>query len=548
MTAARRGLLIEGGALVAFFAAALLMQYGSGAYRSEFGPHPDAPAHVVTSLLIRDYLASGFTQAPMRYAESYYAHYPKAALGHWPPVYYTVQAIWNLVFPATRASILACHALFTALLAALLFHWARDRFPAPLALAAGLWLLSSPLIEWLNSVVMLDIAVGLFAFAAVLAYAEYLHAPGWRPAVWFGFWSILAILTKGTGIVLALLPLGCLLFTRRFRLAARGSFWLPALLVLMGCGPWYWFAPEALQQQSGAFGTPTFSIADWPALFRIWAEQFSALTLILAVVGILASKRAFRLESRDDARCVAAIAFLCSGLAFFLIVRSAFEPRNLAMLMAPLTLFATAGVARLVEWLPLRQAGARWRLALMILAVAALTGANAASLSRRSPLGYAEAAADLAPAPPYRDSVFLVAGDAAGEGMFISEMALAERRPGHIVLRASKLLGVSDWSGRLYSSSFNTVAEVEARLKEIPVGVLVLQQRPSPERTHYDLLRQIVASHPDAWRLVGVYPRSAAGTPAAAQFSVYELVGHQTMPRGGIRVRLRDKLGKDVRP
>jgi hypothetical protein len=539
---------LDGAALVAFFAAAIAMQCVSGAYRSEFGAHPDEPAHVVTSLLIRDYLVSGFKQPPMRYAESYYAHYPKAALGHWPPVYYVLQAGWNLVFPATRASILVCHALITALLAALLFRWTRQRFPPLIALAAGFWLLSQPLIQWLNSVVMLDTAVALFALSAVLAFAGYLHTPGWRPAAWFSFWAALAILTKGTGLVLALLPAVCLLLARRLNLLARGSFWLPAILVAVACGPWYLLAPEALQQQSGLLGTPSVRPADLWFMFSTWIGSMNTPTLALAVIGIAANRSAFRLESRDDARWVAGVAFLCSTLIFRAVVTAAYETRNLALLMAPLLLFATAGIVRLVEWLPLRRFSPNWRLAVALAILTAWTGANALHVARKTPFGYALAAADLAQRPQYRDSVFLVSGDPADEGMFISEMALAEHRPTHIVLRASKLLSQSSWSGYEYSTPFGTAEEVDAYLRKIPVGVLVLQRKPERPRRHHELLSRMVESYPGSWRLLGTYAVPAAGAGTDPRFLVYELAGHQTMPRGGVRVRLEDKLGKDVVP
>ena len=54
------------------------------AYQSEFGAHPDEAAHYVTGLMIRDYIADGIPQHPMRFAETYYDHYPKVALGNWP--------------------------------------------------------------------------------------------------------------------------------------------------------------------------------------------------------------------------------------------------------------------------------------------------------------------------------------------------------------------------------------------------------------------------------------------------------------------------------
>jgi hypothetical protein len=539
---------IDGAALVAFFAAAIAMQCVSGAFRSEFGAHPDEPAHVVTSLLVRDYLVSGFSQPPMRYAESYYAHYPKAALGHWPPVYYALQAAWNVVFPAGRASILVCHALITALLAAVLFRWTRQRYSPLIALAAGFWLLSQPLIQWLNSVVMLDIAVALFALSAALAFAGYLHTPGWRAAAWFGFWAALAILTKGTGFALALLPATCLLLARRWNLALRGSFWLPAILVAAVCGPWYFLAPEALQQQSGAFGVPSATPRDLWSMFFHWIGRFDVPMFVLAAIGIVANRRAFRLESRNDERWVAGVAFLCSTLVFLHVVQSANEHRNLAPLMPPLVLFATAGIIRLVELLPLGRISPNWRTALVVAVLIAWTGANALNVPRKPPVGYALAAADLAPRPKYHDSVFLVSGDPTDEGMFISEMALAERRPTHVVLRASKLLSRSAWSGMGYSTPFATSEQINAYLRKIPVGILVLQQKPERPRPHHDLLSRMVASHPDSWRLLGTYPAAVAGTGADPRFLVYELAGHQAMPRGEFRIRLEDKLGKDVAP
>jgi len=541
MNCARRNLLPAAGALVVFYTAAVMMQFASGAYRSEFGAHPDEPSHVVTSLLVRDYLAGGFPQSPMRFAESYYAHYPKVALGHWPPVYYVLQAAWNVVFSPTRASILACHALFTALLASLLFHWAHRRFGSLIALAAGFWLLSVPLIQWLNSTVMLDIAVALFVLAAALAYGDYLHAPGWRPAVWFGAWASLAILTKGTGVLLAFLPIVCLVLARRGKLVARLSFWLPAFLVAVACGPWYLLSPEALQQRSGFLGAPSFDPVGVWSMFWTWAGRMGVPILVLAGIGIAANRRAFRLETRDDARWVSGVACACSALVFLAVARSADEARNMALLVPPFLLFAVEGIVRLAGFLP------HWRRATVLVVLIAWTAVNAPNMPRKVPAGYAQAAA-LAPAPQYRNSVFLVSGDPADEGMFISEVALAERRPSHIVLRASKFLSKSSWSGYGYSTSFHTVDAIEARLREAPVGILVLQRKPDRPREHHDLLLKMVEFRPGVWRLLGSYPKPAAGEGVKPRLLVYELAGHQGMPRGGVCVRLEDKLGRNVEP
>src|SRR5262245_40822438 len=69
-------------------------------YRCEFGSEPDEAGHYVTGLMVRDYVAAGCRGNPMHYGQEYYEHYPKVALGHWPPGFYLVQAAWTLPFGA----------------------------------------------------------------------------------------------------------------------------------------------------------------------------------------------------------------------------------------------------------------------------------------------------------------------------------------------------------------------------------------------------------------------------------------------------------------
>src|SRR4051794_28093637 len=78
--------------LLLFLAVTVLLQWLSGTYQSDFGGYADEPAHYVTGLMVHDYIATGFPGRPQQYAENYYLHYPKVALGHWPPVFYLMQA------------------------------------------------------------------------------------------------------------------------------------------------------------------------------------------------------------------------------------------------------------------------------------------------------------------------------------------------------------------------------------------------------------------------------------------------------------------------
>ena len=96
-------------AAVASLSCVLLLQWTEGAYQAEFGGHPDEAAHYVTGLMIHDYVAAGLPGNPMTFALEYYDHYPKVALGNWPPLFYVLQAGWTLLFTPDRASMRRPH-------------------------------------------------------------------------------------------------------------------------------------------------------------------------------------------------------------------------------------------------------------------------------------------------------------------------------------------------------------------------------------------------------------------------------------------------------
>src|SRR5882724_8050666 len=89
----RRGLILLGAVLL-FWAIAVIFQALGGAYRSELSGYPDEPAHYVTALMIRDYLTSGQWAHPIAFAENYYLHYPKVAFGMWGPGLHVLGASW----------------------------------------------------------------------------------------------------------------------------------------------------------------------------------------------------------------------------------------------------------------------------------------------------------------------------------------------------------------------------------------------------------------------------------------------------------------------
>ena len=47
-----------------FFLTAACLERASGAFQSDFGAYPDEPAHYVTGLMMRDYIAGLFPASP----------------------------------------------------------------------------------------------------------------------------------------------------------------------------------------------------------------------------------------------------------------------------------------------------------------------------------------------------------------------------------------------------------------------------------------------------------------------------------------------------
>src|SRR5215467_5629016 len=179
--------------LALYFALAVVLQYSSGAYRDDFSGFNDEPSHYTTALMVRDYFAAGFPRGAMRFAENFYVHYPKMALGHWPPAAYVVFGVWMILFGGGRIPALLLLALFTALSTLLLFLAARRVLSLASAHLIALGFLLLPIVQMHFNMVMLESPLTLASLAAVLALVRLIERDRWRDAVWFGLLTGTAI-------------------------------------------------------------------------------------------------------------------------------------------------------------------------------------------------------------------------------------------------------------------------------------------------------------------------------------------------------------------
>ena len=130
--------------------------------------------------------------------------------------------------------------------------------------------------------------------------------------------------------------------------------------------------------------------------------------------------------------------------------------------------------------------------------------------------------------------------------MFISEVAMHEKRPGHIVLRASKVLASSSWVGNEYKLVHPTPTEMMKYLEEVPVGIVVIDNSGSDNVPHHSLLKKTLLAYPDRWELLGNYPLTQAGVEHPNALLVYRLRGHESKAHGTINLDLHRMLGRTI--
>jgi hypothetical protein len=522
--------------LAALLLAAILFQILGNAYGSEFGGYPDESAHFITGLMIRDYVASGFHQGPMRFAENYYLHYPKVAFGMWGPLLHITEAGWMLVFPPSRITALVLMALITALTAFFLYRALSGEMGTPLALLAAIMFIAVPNVQTYTAMVMSDGMVALMDFLAAMAFARYLDTEDWKYSAQFGVFATLSILTKGNGVALVFLPLFAMIFAGKLGLLKRGSLYVSAIPLILVAAPWQIFSARMLlgiaDRQPGWIYLPRLTIL----VVTILGVALIPLIAIGAYDKLIANRRT------AGGKWPAAAALICAFWLFHWLIPSVGpEPRYAIAVTAPMLMFLMAGVQRLACWIP-KPAAYSHRVLAVAAAMVILFAATAFSIPRQHHHGFDEIA-KLLEQPEYKNSVILVASKGDGEGMLIDEVAMREARPSHFVLRASKMLGQGDWMGNHYVLNYHTPEELLKFLDSIPIELVVIDNEPGSMPAYYPLLKQTIAAFPGLWEHVGTYSQAPGTGPT---IDVYRLKSAAGRNPGKIRIEMPYTLGRSI--
>jgi hypothetical protein len=510
---------------------AVTLLYVARTFESGFDHHPDEPAHFVTGLMLRDYIVEGFPSAPMSFATDFYLHYPEVAFGHWPPLFYVLQASWTLLLPPNHTSLLLLMALLTASTAFLIYQTAAQHFSPTLAMLAGLIYLALPLTQQYASEIMIEAPLTLFGFMAALAVVKVLDGSSWRSAAWFGIAASIVILTKSSGWALALVPLIALLLTRQWKTNAFTRFVLSGGIVIALCVPFYiWTRRMAFAGTEGKPMTVRHMAEALLQLIGLLPDLIGIALLLLAVCGLFLNVIFPLRKASVQTFWAVMAAYLVSVMIFHAIAPTVAEPRKIVMTIPVLVLFSFAAldcIARKRQWMANGVA-----LALLLFFTVRTFYAAPQPAD-----GFAEPAqAFLSHAGLERELTLVSSSHPGGEGAFIADVAQREPKPVRILLRATKLLSSSTWNGLNYTLRYSSPEAIMTALEELPVRVIVTDTAPGTSYPHHALLIRTLHQYASDWQLIYSSPSERE------RIEIYRLTKDIPSGPGTIQIDLRDKL------
>ena len=485
---------------LAALAATVALQVHGGAYEAEYTETSDESAHYVTGLLVHDFVATGMPRPVGNFFRAFRNRYSNVGIGHWPPGFYILQAAWTLPFGTSRESILLLMAACNAALLTASYFLIKGVLPRRYALASALFLLTIPSAQISARSLMGEAPMALIELGAVAAFRMYLKRERAQDSALFGALAAAALLTKGTGIMLATVPpLGALLYGR-LRLFVRWQFWLPAGMVLALCIPWYLNVPGALHDQVAFLGGLVFLPHRLPETLVYLRDNMGVPALAAAGAGMVLTIRSLARSEKLDPIWPLALVVVAASISFRSFV-AVWEPRHLLTAMPWILLLAAEGVRRIVSRGGLMSGAVACA---SVIAVAAYPAWNVWTTPAKAHLGLDEAALAILATPAMERSSLLIISDLRGEGVFTAEIAGHERRPGHRVLRGSQVLADTSFLGDEYSPRFRDAAELMRYLSSVAPLTLVLDD-PAEPFPHAKLMQEAIAANPAAWQRAGAH-------------------------------------------
>lgn len=497
-TAASRPWLIAAIIFVLGFDLAFLWQQRDAAAASEFGGHPEEGANYVTGLAFQNYLAHDLGHPPAPSLAAFAAHYPIARTSIWPPVFPGVQAAWSSLFGKSRRSMLILLCAVAGLLSLVLHLALRREFGVAVSAAAVVLFLSLPLVREHDSMLMPELLCATCMLSAALALSRFAEHGRLMDSLGFGCFAALAMLTDRAGFALAFfIPLFLILAGKK-ALFLRPQLWAGLAFVV----PFAWHFSFHPSLDFTRVALPFYTIG--------LANTLGIVLLVVIVPAIVVTLT--RPASRTPL-FVAATALLTATLLFIILAPADLDQRRLLPAFPALALFAAAGSAAIARRIR-RPAGA----VLLVIALLSITLHETLAVKWRGKKwsGF-RPLAELVLTDYARPSAHvLISSDAIGEGMFISEIAMAENPPSHFIESAGSFLA---------KATFGDDDELARLLTSAHIDYIVFDAS-NPDLDHspsLDMLRRVLRDHSDRFWEMSASPIVRDGFPPDGSAHLYRV-------------------------
>lgn len=468
----------------------------SGALTAGFSG-ADEPAHFLNTLVIARYAADAAGSNPMAYATEFYLHYPKISIGHWPPGYYAALAPLLMILPANPATAFAINLVASALPAAFAAVLLDRVAGARAALAGAALCALTPVALEGQAFFMLDQPLAAACMAALLLWLAHVHKPAWWKVMLFAGTAAFAVLIKGNGWLLLLVPPIHLALTRRWDILRSPWPWIAAALAAGLVGPWYWLTAGISADGFNYAPGPVYAAKALAFDLRYLSDNVTIVGLVLAGYGAWTGWRARRDDPERWLILAGCIALVAATLALQSIVPVDLDPRYMAPALPPLIVLALVGARGLV-----RRFAQPVLLVPLALLLAAPGLAHLATREAKVDLRLADVAASAT-----TNEAWMIDGTSGAEGAFAVELAIRDREHAGYMIRASNILARSDFMANDYRLATRDPAAVLARVRALGVsGIAIVRIADQPAFPHSALLRAALLSPGSGYRRTALLP------------------------------------------
>jgi hypothetical protein len=518
---------------------AISIQWKTGAWRDDFSATGDEPSHFTSAVAMRAYLTSGQLLHPYEFVSQYYVHYPKVAIGKWPPTFHVLSGIWFLLFSPSRLSGMLFIAFEAVVLSFVSFRVASRLLSPALSFVAAVTVVMTPFFALHTTIFMLELQTATLGLVSLLAFFAFLENPRWMNGVFFVLATSACILTKANGWALLISAAWGYFWLRR---QSRASL-LNVATVLMAtavlCFPFYFVFVHTMSD-GNADATPVlwFSLQAVPTyLLESVAVLGPAIGALFLVRLILCAKGDYRTPEQRPF-IVLLLAWTVGPFMFQTIVPASLEIRHLAIAFPCVVLVAFTVVLHFTS--RLGRAGV----------IAASVAVLLLTIPWTMPDRYSELFRTAAPQIVSRlsaanNKAVLITSNGPGEGRLVACLAALNPKAQYYCVRATKLLADANWVGGDYHLLARTKEDVLKKLDSVPVSYVVVHDMGQKGFPHQALLQEALNSAPDRWRLVNVF--ESVSIPGGKEtLALYEASSNLSKPVAMLNLDMHRKLSSTI--